>query len=153
MTKEILQNEYLITVAFSWILAQTLKIIFASIKDKKLALIKFFQPGGMPSSHTTPAAALTTLIALQDGLGNPLFVLSLLITLIIMHDAAGVRYKAGEHAKTINKIIEELSSQNILIKEKYKKHSEFIGHTLPEVIGGAVVGIVCAIFLYYRYFI
>lgn len=152
MWHEVLKNEYLMTVSFAWIMAQTLKILFSSIKERKLNLIKFFQAGGMPSSHTAPAVAFTTLVAMKDGVSSPLFVLSFLITLVIMHDAAGVRRKAGEQAKVINKMIEELSLQNVVVKEKYKKLSEFVGHTPAEVLGGAAVGIISAIFLYYNYF-
>lgn len=140
------------TIFFAWLVAQSLKVVFASVQEQKINLIKFFQAGGMPSSHTSPAVAFTTFVALKDGASSPLFVLSLLITLVIMHDAAGVRRKAGEQAKIINKMIEELSLQNVIVKEKYKKLSEFIGHTPGDVLGGAVVGIISAIFLYYNYF-
>lgn len=41
--------------------------------------------------------AVTTSIALELGLGSPLFAVSLAFSLIVMYDAAGVRRHAGDH--------------------------------------------------------
>ena len=42
--------------------------------------------------------AVTTSIALELGLGSPLFAVSLAFSLIVMYDAAGVRRHAGDQS-------------------------------------------------------
>lgn len=58
-----------------------------------------FASGGMPSSHSSMCCAVTTSVALLQGLRGPLFPACLAFTLIVMYDAANVRYHAGIQAE------------------------------------------------------
>ena len=56
-----------------------------------------------------------------------------------MYDAAGVRRAAGEQAKVLNRIVEDLAKGNTEYMEKNLK--ELIGHTPFQVIIGAILGV------------
>ena len=62
------------------------------------------------------------------------------LAIIVMHDAMGVRREAGRHAKAINELLETLSSQ----QEPDVKLKEFLGHTPMQVCCGAVLGFAVA---------
>ena len=58
-----------------------------------------------------------------------------------MFDAQTVRKAAGEQAKLLNQIIDELLIEHHLSEKKLK---ELLGHTRLEVLGGVITGIVSA---------
>ena len=96
----------------------------------------------MPSSHSSSVCTLATCVGLQQGFSTPLFAISFVFAIIVMYDAAGVRKAAGEQAKILNRIIKKFEKQEFHIDQELK---ELIGHTKPEVIGGALLGILLGI--------
>jgi acid phosphatase family membrane protein YuiD len=60
-------------------------------------------------------------------------------------DATGLRRSAGFQAERINQIVAELYKAR---KTRPPRLRETLGHTLPEVIAGAVIGAVITFFLY-----
>ena len=122
-----------------WLAAQVLKVVFYSLRHRKLAIERLFGAGGMPSSHTSTVCGLTVGVARIYGLSSPLFTLSLVMACIVMYDATGVRREAGEHAKLLNQL---LFSDPEKMTPSQKALKEFLGHTPLEVLGGAVLGIV-----------
>jgi acid phosphatase family membrane protein YuiD len=77
-------------------------------------------------------------VGYEYGLDSPLFAISTVIAVIVMYDARGVRQQSGEQAKVLNRIVREFfSGQPIGEKELI----ELLGHTLIEVLVGAIVGI------------
>jgi hypothetical protein len=71
-----------------------------------------------------------------------LFGIAVAITMIVVHDAAGVRRQAGMHAERINLLFEELLKGHIWGEKELK---EVIGHTPLEVVGGILLGFFVAI--------
>lgn len=134
-------NKVLIACVTAWFIAQILKIILTFYSSKKLDLTRLVGSGGMPSSHTSFVMALSTSIGRMYGWDSAIFAVSLCFTLIVMYDAAGVRRAAGNQAKIINMIIEDLAHNKPITDEKLK---ELIGHTPKEVIAGAALGIAVA---------
>ena len=63
---------------------------------------------------------------------------SVAVSMIVLYDAAGVRRQAGEHARVINAIIDDLAHGHPLKEENLK---ELLGHTPSEVIVGSMLGI------------
>ena len=47
----LLHNFTFVTVFVSWFLAQTIKVIYYWVLDKKFSLWHFFEAGGMPSGE------------------------------------------------------------------------------------------------------
>jgi hypothetical protein len=138
----IIYNPVFITVVISWFLAQFLKIFTPLPKEKKLKFSMFFSASGMPSSHTSMTMSATTMIGLVYGFDSPIFGLALVFSLIVMYDAAGVRYETGKQATIINFLMEEIREHNEIHMEKLK---ELIGHRPIEVLMGALLGIVVSV--------
>lgn len=139
---DILQNKVLVAVLMGWLLAQMLKIPTEYLRSRKWMWAMFFAAGGMPSSHTALMVAGTLTIGLNYGFDNPTFGIALGVTMIIAHDAAGVRRQAGKHAERINLLFDELLRGHMWSEDELK---EVIGHTPLEVIGGIILGLLIAI--------
>jgi acid phosphatase family membrane protein YuiD len=93
--------------------------------------------GGLPSAHSASVSALTVLVGLSEGFSSPLFGITAFFSIIVMYDAAGIRRAAGEQAKVINAILEELLSGHPISQNKL---GELLGHTPFEVLTGAIMG-------------
>ena len=129
--------------------------------------------GGMPSSHTAMVISAALLIARVDGVQSTTFAFAALLAMIVIYDATGVRRAAGEQAKLLNRLTtffseterEELEASiddsdeptTALGRkmsriwygkpEEEKPLEELLGHTLPEVLAGAAVGVVVGLLL------
>jgi acid phosphatase family membrane protein YuiD len=135
---ELLANRIAQATFISWAVAQLLKVLVELLWRHKLNLRLLTSAGGMPSSHSASVCALTAAIALREGAGSTLFILSLVFAIIVMYEAAGVRRAASIQARILNQIIDELF-QGHPISETHLR--ELIGHTPIEVFAGAVLGI------------
>ena len=60
---------------------------------------------------------------------------------IVMFDASTVRRAAGQQARILNQIVEELFQRRKFSESKLK---ELLGHTRLEVLMGAIVGTLAA---------
>lgn len=87
------------------LIAQFVKIPIHLLTTKELKWKLMFSTGGMPSSHTSTIIALTTAIGLTSGIYSNEFAIALVVSLIVMHDATGVRRHAGFHAEVLNKLL------------------------------------------------
>lgn len=134
----ILHNKVLMVSILSWATAQLLKLIITFIQDKKWDFTTLVSPGGMPSSHSSFVTALTVSIGQVQGFGTPLFAACAVISTIIMYDATGVRWEAGQQAAVINKIVEMLQDPNIKLETQLK---EILGHTPLQVFAGIMLGV------------
>ena len=137
------KNQVLWVAAFSWFVAQAIKVVHTFIVDKKIDFTRFVGSGGMPSSHSSFVMGLTTAVGLTHGWNSTYFAICLSFSLVIMYDAAGVRRAVGKQAVILNKMIEDMHRK----KEKKtteKRLKELIGHTPVEVFAGALLGIVLA---------
>ncbi len=137
----------LLAFFIGWFIAQFTKLIIGWINKGKLLSLKeiiyfFGKSGGMPSGHTASFVALTTTIGLMYGYDQPVFALSVCTTIIFIYDAINVRYAVGEHGKLLNEIAE--TDGNPLTKPQ--KIVE--GHTVPQVIVGAMVGVVVGVLVF-----
>jgi acid phosphatase family membrane protein YuiD len=140
--KEIANNRVLWSTLFALLIAHILKGLYYFIREKKINFKRFFGAGGMPSSHSTIVAALTTSVGIQTGWDSIATAISIIVSMIVMYDASGVRRAAGRQAATLNKIIDELFEEGEFHQERLK---ELLGHTPVEVIAGATLGVVIAI--------
>ena len=135
-------NYVLISAALGWCLAQLFKIFPAWFSQKKFNWKMMFSNGGMPSSHSATVMALCTACAVQEGLYSPYFAIAMVLAIIVMNDAFGVRYETGEQAKIINRITRELFSGDPEMVNTGLK--ELVGHTPFQVLVGALLGFVIA---------
>jgi hypothetical protein len=98
--------------------------------------------GGMPSAHTAFAVSITTLVGIRLGVGNAIFAVALIFTLLIMRDAVTYRAMLGQQGQVINRLTRNLASTPNDIPQL----PERLGHSVPEVLVGAIVGF-CLTFL------
>ena len=134
LLSELLDNQLLFWSLFSCITAQLLKILFNFLSEGKFKLGIIFETGGMPSSHSALITSLAAGLGLDLGFDNPIFALSVGISLIVMYDASGVRRSAGLQAKEINKLSTKLD------KTYSSNLKETLGHSKLEVFVGSILG-------------
>lgn len=114
-------------------------MIVVLVTDRRIDFSRFVGSGGMPSSHSSFVTGLATSIGIVSGFSSAEFSISAVLALIVMYDAAGVRRAAGEQAKILNQLVEELWNQDFKSSEVHLK--ELLGHTPIQVFAGAVLGI------------
>lgn len=123
-----------------------IKVPIAYAKTGKWDWSQALEAGGMPSSHSAGAAALSTYAALKRGLSSIDFAISAVYGLIVMYDAMGVRRHAGETAIEVNDLdeqVERLSHQHpgTYHKRRQEDLEERLGHMPIEVAGGMLFGV------------
>jgi acid phosphatase family membrane protein YuiD len=136
------QNKVLVAVAVAWLIAQVSKPFFQYARDREWNWSWFFSAGGMPSTHSAIIVAATTALGMLQGVASPEFAFGVAVSMVVLYDAAGVRRQAGEHARVINAIIEDLAHGHPLKEENLK---ELLGHTPGEVVIGVLIGLVVAV--------
>ena len=144
--KDLITNYYLISAMSAWFLAQFLKIFTGFFKEQKFSFkTLFFGTGGMPSSHTATVAALSTACAIGEGFNSSIFAISIVLAIIVMIDATGVRRETGKQSRALNIIIEEFFKSNETTFDT--RFKELIGHTPLQVVFGFITGVVAALAL------
>ncbi len=134
----------LITVVIAAAVAQLVKILLDVFYfNHKVSFSEIIITGGMPSAHTATVTALATIIYLLEGFSTS-FVISLVLAIVIIRDAIGVRYTVGKEGEVINSIIKKLRLKLPLL-------SYAQGHKPLEALIGAALGFVVAIFTF-RFF-
>jgi acid phosphatase family membrane protein YuiD len=119
-------------------LSQVIKTIIYIVKyHQDLHWKDLFVTGGMPSTHSAAVCALAVATGIVNGVGD-LLVITLILAIIVIRDAMGVRRTVGEEGKVINKIIKAS-------KLKIPEFHYSLGHKPIEVIVGAIIGIITAI--------
>jgi len=143
----ILDNRIMWVSVSAWVIAQIIKILISFTLEKKWDFNLLVSSGGFPSSHTSIVCALAISVGKSEGWDSSLFAAVLVLAIIVMYDAVGVRQAAGHHAKVINNVVEWLSTHQAdrIFKLEQKRLKELIGHTPFEVFGGAALGCVIAI--------
>jgi acid phosphatase family membrane protein YuiD len=136
-------NPVVLSCLTSWFLSQFIKAVIALLQIRKKGVKQvlealFWRTGGMPSSHTAVVTCMTASIAFSEGLGSNLFAASLVIALVVMRDAMGVRRAVGLLARAFNHFgivsAEKMGSEFNPVKE-------IQGHAPLEVIIGALLGV------------
>ena len=140
----VLSNGTLLTALIATGAAQFLKVMLVIVTERRLALGRLLETGGMPSSHTAAVTALATSLGLRFGWGSPQFAIAAVFGGIVMYDATGIRRAAGVQAELINDLVQELAH---LFDEGFQPQAlkTLLGHTYPQVLVGALVGITTAL--------
>lgn len=144
---DIINNDVLIVSLAAWLIAQIAKIVINAIVTKKFDIERLVGDGGMPSGHSATVTAMALMTGFRCGFSSPVFGLAMVLAIIVMHDATGVRQEAGKHARSI---IELADIYNEYIAEddeelKLEKLKTLVGHTPLQVACGAGVGIVVVV--------
>ncbi len=136
------QKKIFISAFLGWFVAQAVKIIINSVREKRFDFKWVVGTGGMPSAHSAGVMALATAVGIQEGFDSTIFIVILIVALVIAFDAQGVRRATGRQAEILNKILDDIYWRRKIQEDRLK---ELIGHTPFEVIVGSIVGIVIAV--------
>jgi uncharacterized protein len=128
-------SPYLLAAASAWVVAQGLKYVIVSVKDKSFRknLNQLYLSGNMPSAHSATTVALLSVIGARDGVSSAVFALALLFSAVVMYDALMVRRSSGEQGTALLALLLERKSK-VAVPRVAK------GHTPLEVAVGAFVG-------------
>ena len=142
--QELLSNGFLLVALSSWFWAQLIKTVIHAIVTKKIDFTRLVGDGGMPSGHSATVCAVATSAGILYGLGSFPFAISVIVAIIVMHDAMGVRLETGKQAKLLNEFMDLFAKleQPLSDQEKLK---ELVGHTPLQVCMGALLGIATGI--------
>ncbi len=143
LVMEIVRNRILVTSIVAWLIAQVVKTLLYLAVHRKLDLSRLTGDGGMPSAHSATVTALAVRTLIDEGAGSSIFAVAAILAIVVMHDAMGVRRESGRHAQAINELV-DLMDPDVKLDVKLK---EFIGHTPTQVVAGAIVGCLVALFL------
>lgn len=133
-------NKVIFTILLAGFGAQLVKLINLWFKHKTLTWHDLVVTGGMPSSHSAFVVALTTIIYLEEGVTTT-FAISLVLALIVIRDAFGVRRSVGMEGKAIQKLFR-------MHHLKSKFHYS-LGHSPKEVVVGSLIGFVVAVAVHF----
>ena len=134
------------------VLAQLLKPIVHYMKTRRWNLWLIKDSGGMPSSHTALVTALALSVGLQEQFSSTIFAVTAALAVIVIYDAANVRYYSGQNIKVTQQLVkdvqEELNTEftNPIYQIKLK---DVLGHKWMEVVGGGILGAFVAIVFHY----
>ncbi|MBI2416037.1 MAG: divergent PAP2 family protein [Candidatus Kerfeldbacteria bacterium] len=134
------------------IITQCCKVAIDFIKHKrtrfKLKYLNYY--GGMPSSHSALFAALLIVSWLEQGWQSFEFALSLILYLVVVRDAVGIRWHLGQHGAILKQLIEEHDRDHQYLNHDQIRHGQIVtrlGHTPLEAAVGTLFGIVIAVVL------
>ena len=141
---ELFANRILLSAFLAWTIAQVVKVPLNYLVRREWDWSLVFSAGGMPSSHSALVTGVSFGIGLEHGFNSPLFALAGVVAGVVIYDATGVRRHAGDHARVLNLMIDELLTGHPLAERELK---EVLGHTPREVLGGIALGIIVAVLM------
>lgn len=127
--------------------AQIIKFVIRSNKQK-FSFKNFLAYSGMPSGHSAMVVSLAAIIGLESGVNSTLFAISVILAIIVIRDALGIRRYLGQHGKIINILVKDLKDDEVL-DEHYPHLLERIGHTPAQVVAGSLLGFVISLLVFY----
>ncbi|XP_050278546.1 uncharacterized protein LOC126720271 [Quercus robur] len=129
---QLAHNKVLVAAGISAAIGQLSKP-FTSILlyGKDLDFKAAFQAGGFPSTHSSAVVATATIIALERGLSDSIFGLTVVYAGLIMYDAQGVRREVGNHAKVLNKVLAKIHVNSVHTKDRENMIDSQPGTSLP----------------------
>ena len=135
---EFLINDVTLSVIAALVIAQLFKILTFSHRKGKILWKAALSGGGMPSSHSSVVTALAVGIGIVEGVYSPLFLVTAVITLIII-------YQVLVEKKVANIFVEVLGEKN-----PEKQLIDQLGHSMLEILVGIMIGLLVVAF-FYRY--
>ena len=131
---------YLLTPVLTWLVVGPIKFLINSARQRRWAF-NLVGNGGFPSNHSATVTSMATLIALREGIGHPAFGVAVTLCFVVMIDANSLRQHVGRQAAAINRLGAADPAHQTL--------RERMGHTLVEIGGGIVTGILMGNLVYH----
>ncbi|MBO7401544.1 MAG: divergent PAP2 family protein [Lachnospiraceae bacterium] len=147
----LLLNRPFLAAATGWAVAQLIKSVLYIIMNKEFKFERLFGAGGMPSSHSATVCAFVVVTYTEYGSASFQFAVAMLLAIIVIYDARGVRYETSKQAIVLNKLIEDIMTEDDpdLVLPKLK---ELVGHSPLQVFVGGLIGLLIgALFSIFAY--
>lgn len=141
---KLLANHTLIVAVLAWVTAQLIKFLSYLITRHELDFTKLTGPGGMPSAHAAMVSAMAVNIGKRSGWASGEFGIAVVLALVVMYDAAGIRQAVGKQAQILNTLVNKMPQGRISVSTGLK---EILGHTPIEVMAGSLLGLLLAILI------
>ena len=141
---DLLHNQIFVAAVLGWLVAQVLKTIIHMIVNRQFVAERMVGGGGMPSSHSATVCALATATGMRYGGGSFEFAVAIMLAIIVMYDAMGVRRETGIQGRVLNEMLDIFMNMGKEISAEAKL-KELVGHTPLQVLMGAVLGCVIAV--------
>ena len=141
---DLLHNQIFVAAVLGWLVAQVLKTIIHMIVTKQFVAERMVGGGGMPSSHSATVCALATATGMRYGGGSFEFAVAIMLAIIVMYDAMGVRRETGIQGRVLNEMLDIFMNMGKEISAEAKL-KELVGHTPLQVLMGAILGCVIAV--------
>lgn len=142
---QLISNQVLMSGIAGWFAAQSSKTVLYALLNHKLDISRFWGDGGMPSAHSSTVSCMAVSAGIVFGVSSFQFAVCVILALITMRDAMGVRLETGKQARMLNEMIKLFSKDNPGLPEERLK--EFVGHTPLQVLTGCIVGCAMAVIL------
>ena len=129
------------------VIAQLLKPLINYIFTHKWNWSLARAAGGFPSSHSALVSALSLSVGLHEQFRSSIFAVTLAFSVIVIYDAANVRYYSGQNIKVTQQLVKDLEE---MFPERFNdplydtKLKPVLGHRWFEVFGGIVLGLIVA---------
>jgi hypothetical protein len=144
MIQELLLNKALASALLAWFIAQTIKAVFLTAKQKRFRFDLYSLPGGFPSSHSATVTGLAVAVGMIAGFNSVAFAISTVLAFFMIYDAKVIRGAAGKQAQSLNILIEAYNEEEEGDMDKLR---ERLGHSILEIVGGVLIGILSAILI------
>ena len=134
------QNRPFLAAGTAWLVAQLIKSILYMIMNKEFKFERVFGAGGMPSSHSATVCAFVVATYTEYGSASFQFAIAMLLAIIVIYDARGVRYETSKQAIVLNKLVEDIMTEDDpdIVLPKLK---ELVGHSPLQVFVGSLIGL------------
>lgn len=143
---DLLNNQIFLAAVLGWLVAQVLKTIIHMIVNRQFVAERMIGGGGMPSSHSATVCALATATGMKYGGGSFEFAVTVMLAIIVMYDAMGVRRETGIQGRILNEMLDIFTNMGKEISAEAKL-KELVGHTPLQVLMGAILGITIAVLI------
>jgi acid phosphatase family membrane protein YuiD len=139
-------NQILLIGLIAWALAQIVKVPYEYLFTRRWNWSLLLQAGGMPSSHSALVISISYAVGLYTGFDSAEFAIAVMVCMVVVYDATGIRRQAGMHAALINAMINDLATGHPLKGEQLR---EVLGHTPLEALAGVIFGLAVAQVMYW----
>lgn len=132
---------FIVVPLLTGIFTQIIKFTLSVIRHKKVDIKYLITPGHMPSSHTSFAVSLVTVVGYYSGIESIEFAIAVCLAYVVIYDAMNIRIHIGRNGAQINRIIKEMKLDGYpILKER-------VGHLPEEVFVGGILGFIFSMFL------
>ena len=137
----------IIAPIIAWAVSQVLKIATCFITEKRLDFKKIISDGGMPSAHTATVVSLAVMCGWTKGFDSAVFAVAMILAIVIMRDAVGVRFESGVNAAAIKKLAQKANESTDDPSEiiRIDNLKLGVGHTPLQVACGLLIAIIVCI--------